>query len=396
MLESKEFPKELIVLPPICNVLGGTLVTLALLIKGVKQTNTKLAVLVQSNSLMEDYLKQYGYEDYIQLVPSSSKQEFLREAIRWVNQQPRDVPLLLDNCVDRSIFKIMLQIALPLRLSGRPIYHFFHDLALSYNHLGFLTRKLIFSILAPRALCNSYFTATHIRSLTPKIHGILYQPVDTEKFNSKYAVSPPADLLPILSSGAKVILTPSRISLAGMINDKNLRGIIPVLAHLKAMGQFYHGVIIGEDTSADGSHRKELLEMAEQAGIADRFTILAPSFTIQDYYRFANVVLTLAPREPFGRVVVEAIACGVPVIGSETGGIGEILSQCAPEWMVNPADPAQVAQKIHQLSSDPNRPNAIAKAQNWVDERCNVSVYAQNILEITQTYVPKQIAPNLI
>jgi glycosyltransferase involved in cell wall biosynthesis len=384
-------PVELIVLPAVCDVLGGTLVTLALLIKGARAHHTKLRVLVRSDSAMETYLRQLGHQDCLQIISGSTNREFLRRALRWVNQQPAEVPLLLDNCVDRSVIPVMLQFALPLRLSRRPIYHFFHDLALSYNAVGYLSRKLIFTLLAPRSICNSYFTASHIRTLTPNVYGILYQPVDSEKFNPYFSVQPPTALVPMLESGAKLLITPSRINTAGIVNDKNLRGLIPVLAELKSRGLFYHGVIVGEDRSPNQSNSQELLQLAEQAGVADRFTILPPSLVIQDYYRFADVMITLAPREPFGRVVVEAIACGVPVVGSSTGGIGEILSQCAPEWKVDPDDPVAVATKIHHLTSDPDTPQAIARARDWVEEHCSVDKYAHALLEITKTNAPKLI-----
>ncbi|MBW4552670.1 MAG: glycosyltransferase family 4 protein [Aphanocapsa sp. GSE-SYN-MK-11-07L] len=384
-------PNELIVLPAVCNVLGGTLVTLALLIKGARGSQTKLRVLVRSGSAMETYLRQLGHADCLQMIPGSTNQEFLRQALVWVSQQPSEIPLLLDNCVDRSVISVMLQFALPLRLSGRPVYHFFHDLARSYNLIGYLSRKLIFSLLAPRSICNSYFTASHIRALTPNVYGILYQPVDSEKFNPDFPVQPPTALLPILQSGAKLLLTPSRINTAGIVNDKNLRGLIPVLAELKSRGLFYHGVVVGEDRSPDQSNSQELLNLAEQAGVADRFTILPASFAIQDYYRFADVMVTLAPREPFGRVVVEAIACGAPVVGSCTGGIGEVLSQCAPDWRVDPADPVAVATKIHHLATEPETPQTIAQAQAWVAEHCGVDKYAHALLEITKTHAPKLI-----
>jgi glycosyltransferase involved in cell wall biosynthesis len=382
---------KLIVLPGACDALGGTLVTLSLLIKGVKEHHAPLSVLVQSGSVMEKYLRQLGHDDCLQIIPAATKQEFLGQALDWVSQQPLDFPLLLDNCVERSVVPVLLKFALRLRMSGRPVYHFCHDLARSHNILGCLSRKLAFTLLNPRGICNSEFTASHVRSLMPEICGVLYQPVDFEQFNPNIAPDPPAALIPILESGAKLMLTPSRINLAGIVNDKNLRGLIPVLAELKAMGQFYHGVVIGDDRSPDGSNSLELLTLAEQAEIADRFTILPLSFAIQDYYRFADVVVTLAPREPFGRVVVEAIACGVPVVGSSSGGIGEILSQCAPDWRVDPADPVAAAAKIHHLASDPDTPQAIARARDWVNQRCSVTEYARALLEITKTHAPKLI-----
>ncbi|NJM70666.1 MAG: glycosyltransferase family 4 protein [Scytonema sp. RU_4_4] len=384
--------RKLIILPGVCDTLGGTLITLSLLIKGLEECNAaeRFCVLVRSGSIMENYLQQAGQGAYLQLISAKSKPEFLRHALQWVNQQPKDYPLLLDNCVERALLPTLLLAAPFLRLSGRPVYHFCHDLALSYNHLGYWLRKITFTCLAPQAMCNSRFTAGHIQRLMPNIRGILYQPVDTQRFNNQVSSTSPAPLQPILKSGAKLILTPSRISQPGMVNDKNLRALIPVLAHLKANGHFYHSVIVGEDPSPGQINTQALLEAAENAGVADCLTILPPTFAIEDYYKHASVVVTLAPREPFGRTVVEAIACGVPVIGSTTGGIGEILNHFAPEWMVDSTDPKATAQTIVRVSTDPNTSKLLLKGSNWVESECSIINYAQKMIEITGLAVPNQ------
>lgn len=94
-------------------------------------------------------------------------------------------------------------------------------------------------------------------------------------------------------------------------------------------------------------------------------------------------MITLAPREPFGRTVVEAIACGVPVVGSQTGGIGEILHHFAPEWTVDPNDPVAAAEAIVHIAADPNTPNILAKGRHWVETHCSTVGYARKIMEIT-------------
>jgi glycosyltransferase involved in cell wall biosynthesis len=380
--------RKLLVVPGACDALGGTLVTLSLLIKGFVEQGKmdSIKVAVRADSVMEQYLKAAGQERGIEIIPVRDKRDFLRTALAWVDQQPLDWPLLLDNCVERSLLSNLILSAPKLRLSGRPIYHFCHDLALSYNTMGYWSRKLAFSLLSPKAICNSNFTKHHIQTFMPKVVGVLYQPVDLEEFKPRlqsHEQSPPPSLLPILATGARIMLTPSRISPPGIINDKNLRGLIPVLAKLKQKGAYYHGVIIGEDRSPEQANSKVLEAEAERLGVADRFTILPPTFEIADFYRFADVVVSLAPREPFGRFVVEAIACGVPVVGSNVGGIGEILSQVSPNWQVTPDSPAEIAQKILHVEADPQTQTILQTAKSWVEEYCSVTRYTQDIMKLT-------------
>lgn len=377
--------RKLLIVPGSTDVLGGTLITLSLLIKGFNSCGASegLCVLVRSGSLMEKYLTEAGQAAYLKLIPAHNQPQFLKYALQWVSEQARDWPLLLDNCVERPLMPILTLAAPKLRMSGRSIYHFCHDLAISHNPLGYLARKFAFTYLAPKAICNSHFTAGHVRRLMTDIQAILYQPVDIERFNHQAPSNPPIDLQPILRSGARVILTPSRLNQPGIVNDKNLRALLPVLAHLKASGQFYHAVVIGEDSSPGQIHTKVLLENAERAGVADRFTVLPPVTVIEEYYKYADVVVTLAPREPFGRTVVEAIACGVPVVGSRTGGIGEILHHFARDWTVDPNDPLAAAETIIRIAADPKTPNILSRGQSWVKAECSIQGYARRILEIT-------------
>ncbi len=377
--------RKLLVLPGWCMAFGGTTVSLSLTVRGFEScgASEQICVLVQSGTLMEDYLRQAGQEFCMQLIQAQNQRQFVKRALQWVDRQPRDWPLLLENCATRQVLSTITMAAPALRLSGRPLYYIFRDHTLSYNLLGNLGRKLAFACLCPYILCNSKFTAAYIHGRLGNVQEILYPPIDLEKFNNCPPTScPPANLQPILRSGARVMLTPSRISKTGHFNDKNLRSLLPVLAQLKSSGYHYHGVVIGQDTSSGQTQTRALLEQAEQMGVADRFTVLSPTFAIEDYYKYANVVVTLAPREPFGRTVIEAIACGIPVVGSKTGGIGEILKNFAPEWTVDPNDPVAAAEAIASIAADPNTSNILAKGRRWVEAHCATVGYARKLMGI--------------
>lgn len=378
--------RKLIVVPGSCSSLGGVTVSLSLMVRGFERcgASEQLCVLVQSGSLMEDYLRQAGQGFCIQLIHAQNQRQFVKRALQWVNKQPRDWPLLLENCVTREVLPIITMAAPAIRLSGRRVYYIFRDLARSYNFLGNLSRILAFACLSPHVLCNSQFTAAHIQGRLGDVQAILYPRVDLEKFNDRPPQNPPQQQLqPILSSGARVMLTPSRITEPETVNDKNLRALIPVLAHLKSSGYNYHGVIIGQDNSPNRTRTRALLQQAEQMGVADRFTVLPPTFAIEEYYKYADLAIALAPREPFGRTVVEAIACGLPVVGSKTGGIGEILHNFAPEWTVDPNDPVAAAEAIVRIAADPNTPNILAQGKRWIETHCSIVDYAHKMIEIT-------------
>lgn len=378
---------KLLIVPGYCDGLGGTLVSLSLLIEGFRRCNqsNQLCVLVRSGSTMEQYLRQVGQDYAIQIIEAEDQVQFFDAALQWVKQQPKSDALLLDNCVWKGLLPILLKHLPELRFNGRLIYHFCHDLATSYNWLGNFSRTVVFKyLLCPQVLCNSRFTANYVKKTIGQTSDILYQPVDLERFNQNTPKkSPPENLKAILQTGARVILAPSRINDNRIVNDKNLRALIPIVAELKARGYAYHGVLIGEDRSEGQLHTQAFLNMARQAGIADQFSILPPTFAIEDYYNYADVVVTLAPREPFGRTVVEAIACGVPVIGSHTGGIGEILQHFAPDWMVDPYDPISAVQAILNVAQSTRTADTLLQGRQWVESHCSVIRYAQQMMLTT-------------
>lgn len=380
--------EKLIILPSWCESLGGMTVSLSMTIAGFDklQSLDHICVLVKSNSLLENYLQHQGQGACLQPIDADSGAQFYERALNWVAQQPRDYPLLIENCTTLYLLPVLARKIPQLRLSRRRIYHCFRDAAYSYNLGGNLLRKVIFASLDPGAICNSQFTSQSVtKNLGLEIKGILYPPLDLEKFSVRSTKSEaPSELKPILASGAKIMLTPSRISKPGQINDKNLRGLILVLAKLKELGHNYHSVIIGQDHSPEQINSKKLLKLAAELQVEDRLSILPSSFAILDYYQSADVLVTLAPREPFGRTVVEAIASGIPVVGSCTGGIGEILSNFAPHWMVNPEDPQAVARTIIQLEDNcqTQTSQTLLKGQQWIEAYCNHQEYARKLAQI--------------
>jgi glycosyltransferase involved in cell wall biosynthesis len=377
--------RKLLIVPGECQSLGGTLISLANLIQGfsIADRLANLNVLVRKGSLMERYLTATQLESCLQLIVADNDRTFMTNALHWVNQQPIGYPLLLDNCVSRIILPTLGKAAIRLRMSRRMIYHFCHDLARSYNPLGFLTRKLIFTVLAPKGIANSRFTANEVSSFIPNIKNVLYQPVDTARFFPSKVSPPPDNLKPALESGAKIIINASRITSAGIINDKNLRTLVHVLAHLRSQNQNYHLVLIGEDDTPNLVEIRRLESLAKQLGVEKWLTILPPVFEIEQYYQHADVLMTLAPREPFGRIVIEAIAAGLPVIGSSTGGIGEILGHFAPEWCVNPDDPRAAANAVLTVLNQPKTLDLIIQGQAWIKQHCSVENYAQSLMKIT-------------
>jgi glycosyltransferase involved in cell wall biosynthesis len=66
-------------------------------------------------------------------------------------------------------------------------------------------------------------------------------------------------------------------------------------------------------------------------------------------------ILPSAQPEPFGGVVMEAMALGIPVIGTKIGGTVEQIEDGKTGFLVPPADPQAIAAAVAKLASAPER-----------------------------------------
>ena len=81
-----------------------------------------------------------------------------------------------------------------------------------------------------------------------------------------------------------------------------------------------------------------------------------PTLEVPEIYRIAarkrGVFVNATPGENFGLTLVEAAACGLPVVASPTGGPKEILEQCNNGLLVDVEDPKQIADALKKIIAD--------------------------------------------
>lgn len=114
-----------------------------------------------------------------------------------------------------------------------------------------------------------------------------------------------------------------------------------------------------------GPSEASILEWARSHQWSDRVVVrLAPHADVPRY--LATMDLLLAPslttprwKEQFGRMVIEAFACGVPVISSDSGELPYVIEDVG--WIVPEGDPVAMAQAIKAALDEPARRAEIAR-----------------------------------
>jgi D-inositol-3-phosphate glycosyltransferase len=115
--------------------------------------------------------------------------------------------------------------------------------------------------------------------------------------------------------------------------------------------------VVGGSAGRDADHDEvtRLMELASVLGIADRVVFFPPQphDRLAEFYSAADAVLVPSRSESFGLVALEAEACGTPVIGAAAGGLRYVVKDGQTGFLVDGHDPAQYADVILRLLSDP-------------------------------------------
>jgi D-inositol-3-phosphate glycosyltransferase len=98
-----------------------------------------------------------------------------------------------------------------------------------------------------------------------------------------------------------------------------------------------------------------LREIAEEEGVADRVVFVGrrDRHELATYYNAADIFVSTPWYEPFGITPLEAMACGVPVLGSNVGGIKFSVRDGETGYLVPPNDPSALAERAAHLFHHP-------------------------------------------
>lgn len=148
--------------------------------------------------------------------------------------------------------------------------------------------------------------------------------------------------------GKRIMLTMGR--LAGVERYKGFDEVLETLPELLKTHPDVCYLIAG-----DGDDRDRLVAKARALGVADHvvFCGYVREAEKADHYRVADVFVMPGRCEGFGFVYLEAMACGIPVVGSKLDGSREALRDGMLGTLVNPDDPAELRAGILEALDKP-------------------------------------------
>jgi glycosyltransferase involved in cell wall biosynthesis len=144
-----------------------------------------------------------------------------------------------------------------------------------------------------------------------------------------------------LNAGAPLVL-----AVSSLVPSKGVDLVIRAVAALPSARL----VVVGE-----GPHASALRRLAGGLGLGERARFLGPvpQDRLADLYNAADVLVLASTREGCPNVLLEALACGTPVVAAAAGGVPEIVRDPVAGRLVAERTPEAFADAVRDLLADP-------------------------------------------
>ncbi|MET0046270.1 MAG: glycosyltransferase family 4 protein [Sedimenticola sp.] len=180
---------------------------------------------------------------------------------------------------------------------------------------------------------------------------VIYRGVDRNEFPRGY--TPPGEWLDTWYGSYPQLRKGIVLTLAGRLT--RLKGhvdFIELIAGLRNRGIDAQGLIVGGEDPRRLEYAREIRDKCTELGVADQVIFTGHRSDVREIYAVSDVVFSLSTKpESFGRTVVEALSLGVPVVGYDHGGVGEILQQLFPQGRVPLGDKAGLIASVEAILS---------------------------------------------
>ncbi|MCC1491160.1 exopolysaccharide biosynthesis GT4 family glycosyltransferase EpsE [Cognatishimia sp. F0-27] len=158
---------------------------------------------------------------------------------------------------------------------------------------------------------------------------------------------------------------PIRLFSCGRLNIvKGHQDVMSSMRQLLDQGVDVRLEIAGEDDDGGTGYRKELEAHLKKLRLQDHVKLLGAidAGTVQAKLEEAHLFVLASWHEPLGVAYMEAMSMEVPTIGTDAGGVRELITSGENGILVEPKKPTDLARTIRDLAADPERLQRLSKA----------------------------------
>jgi glycosyltransferase involved in cell wall biosynthesis len=244
-----------------------------------------------------------------------------------------------------------LDCAVAGRIARRPAVLELHDLV--RPGLGRVVLRMAVR-LATSSMAVSHAVAATVGMGLDRVR-VIPQAVDPERFHPG---PPDARWRARLSSQPDEPI----VGVVGRIDpEKGIGTVVQAMTMLVGPARRSHLVVVGAPALDDGTYEVALRAEATTL-LGDRSRFVGPVTEVPAVLRSLDVLVNASTSEPFGLSVLEAQACGVPVIGTDAGGIPEFVTDGETGLLVPPGRADALADGLSRMLGTPGLRHELASA----------------------------------
>ena len=245
--------------------------------------------------------------------------------------------------VHTNALKAHLLGGLAARLAHLPLVWHMRDLLAEGEGLGLIRHAAAF--LRPRVIAISAAVGAQFEGLPVEV-SLIRNGIPLEDFAP---ASPPASLREELglAAGEPVVCCVGRLT-----PWKGHRNLLRAFARVIEQQPRARLLVVGEVAFWADEYEQELHDLAGSLGLGDRVLWTGFRSDVPDLLRLCDLLVLPSHNEPFGRVLIEAMSVGKPVVATNGGGAPEIVVPEETGLLVPLNGPEQLAESLLRLLED--------------------------------------------
>ena len=237
--------------------------------------------------------------------------------------------------------------------------------------------RLITLIPAAKVIACSKHTAAAQEELWPRRDtAVVYPCVDTTRFDPERLPPPP--------KAREVLGLPPDGPLIGIVGRlqrwKGIHIFVEAMVQVLETHPGAHGVIVGGTHDLEPDYPEVVDGLIQKHRVQDRILRVGFQKNVPLWMQSMDIIVHASEKEPFGMVVVEAMALGKPVIVADSGGPTEIIVKGYNGMRTQPGDPETLSEAILSYVRHPTLASSMAHKALSIADQFGPQVYTLKFL----------------
>ncbi len=215
---------------------------------------------------------------------------------------------------------------------------------------------------------------------------VVYPGVELERFEPEQ--------LPSVSEAKRNLGLPLAGPLIGIVGRlqrwKGMHVLAEALPEILQIHPDAHGVVVGGEHAPEPEYPAFLRERIAALGMTDKITLVGLQSNVPEWMQAMDVIVHASDHEPFGIVVIEAMALGKPVIAGDAAGPTEIITDGVNGLLTPYGDAPALAQAVLRYLDDLEFAAKTGNAARTRALEFSTRRYAENCVRALQELMAKK------